>query len=230
MTTAESKLMIAPNSVRAMERAMSRAPRNTAISAAILAALAAAVAATPATAEDCSKAVAEAYSRQRAVSAMRQQTRMITERGPVQMTVDYLLPDRMHQRVKAVIDPAATETILIGTRAWVSNGQGWQPLTLEQGSELAEDVRKAVVDPPAQTNKYECAGKETIAGRELLVYRAVPEKGPGSTTLGTTYVDPITGLPARTVMARAEKPDRPFFEQDTTYDPDIKIEAPPEAK
>lgn len=230
MTTAKSMLMNAPTTIRAMERAMSRAPRITGFSAAIIAVLVSAVATDPAAAEDCSKAVAEAYGRQRAVSAMRQKTRMITERGPVQMTVDYLLPDRMHQRVKAVIDPAATETILIGTRAWVSNGQGWQPLTLEQGSELAEEVRKAVVEPPAQLNKYECAGKETIAGRELLAYRAVPEKGPGSTTLGTTYVDPVTGLPARTVMARAEKPDRPFFEQDTTYDPDIKIEPPPATK
>lgn len=186
--------------------------------------------ATRAAAEDCSQQVADALAKQRAVSAMRQQTRMITERGPVDMTVDYLLPDRMHQRVKALIDPAATETILIGNRAWVSSGQGWQPLPLEQSSELAEEVRKAVVDAPAQQNRYDCAGKETVDGRELLAFRAVPEKGQGANTIGTTYVDPITGLPVRTVMARADKPDRPFFRQDVTYNPDVKIEPPGDAR
>lgn len=177
-------------------------------------------------AADCSKDVADAMAKQRAVAAMRQQTRMITERGPVDMTVDVLFPDRMHQRVKALLDPAATETILIGNRAWVSSGSGWQMLPAEAANDLAEAFRKNVVEAPAQTNRYECGGRVEIDGRELLAYRAVPEKGAGADTIGTTYVDPVTGLPIRSVMARAEKPDRPFFRQDTTYNPDIRIEPP----
>ncbi len=184
----------------------------------------------PAAAADCSKEVSDALAKQRTVSAMRQQTRMITERGPVDMTVDVLFPDRMHQRVKALIDPAATETILIGNRAWVSNGSSWQVLPAEQALDLAEEFQKNVVEMPKQANRYECEGKVQLDGRELLAYRAVPEKGPGSATIGTTYVDPVTGLPVRTVMATAEKPDRPFFKQDTTYGPDIKIEPPAEAQ
>lgn len=181
-------------------------------------------------AADCSKEVADAYAKQRTVSAMRQKTRMITERGPVDMTVDYLLPDRMHLRVKALIDPAATETILIATRGWVSNGSGWQVLPLEQSSELADEVRKAVVEEPKQMNRYECLGKADVDGRSLTAYRAVQEKsGAPETTVGTLYVDPVTGLPARSVMASPEKPDRPFFRQDITYPQDIKIEPPADA-
>ncbi len=194
-----------------------------ATAAATIAALALAA---PAVAADCSKEVAEALAKQRTVSAMRQQTRMITERGPVDMTVDVLFPDRMHQRVKALIDPGATETILIGNRAWVSNGSSWQVVPAEEALDLSEEFQKNVVEVPKQSNRYECDGKVQIDGRDLLAYRAVPEKGPGSGTIGITYVDPVTGLPVRTVMATAEKPDRPFFKQEITYSPDIKIEPP----
>lgn len=180
---------------------------------------------------DCSQEVADAYEKQRKVSAMRQTTRMITERGPTEMTVDYLLPDRMHQKVKALIDPAATETILVGNRGWVSNGSGWQTLPLEQSSELAEEVRKSMVEPPKQLNRYECLGKADVEGRSLVAYRAVQEKTGGpANTVGTVYVDPVTGLPARSVMASPEKPERPFFRQDITYPQDIKIEPPADAK
>ncbi|MBL8566905.1 MAG: hypothetical protein JNM89_14415 [Hyphomicrobiaceae bacterium] len=188
--------------------------------------IAAFVLAGPAAAADCSKEVTDALAKQRSVSAMRQHTRMITERGPVDMTVDVLFPDRMHQRVKALIDPGATETILIGNRAWVSNGSSWQVLPAEEALDLSEEFQKNVVEVPKQTNRYECDGKVQVDGRELLAYRAVPEKGPGSGTIGITYVDPVTGLPVRTVMSTAEKPDRPFFKQDITYTPDIKIEPP----
>lgn len=204
---------------------------STIIRLAATAVLSAALALPATAAEDCSKVVADAYAKQRLVSAMRQKTRMITERGPVDMTVDYLLPDSMHQRVKALIDPAATETILIGPRAWVSNGAGWQVLPLEQASELAEQVRANLIEEPKQLNRYECAGKVEIDGRTLTAYRAVQEKtGAADATLGMTYVDPVTGLPVRTVMSPADKPDRPFFKQDITYPQDIKIEPPAAAK
>lgn len=196
----------------------------------ILAAAATLSLAAPAYA-DCSQEVADALEKQRKVSAMRQTSRMITERGPTDMTVDYLLPDRMHQKVKALIDPAATETILIGTRGWVSNGSGWQALPLEQSSELADSFRAAVIEPPKQMNRYECQGKVEIDGRQLVAYKAVQEKtGRPDATLGMTYIDPVTGLPVRTTMATPDKPDRPFFKQDVTYPQDIKIEAPAVAK
>jgi hypothetical protein len=195
-----------------------------------LAAAAAAAMALPAAA-DCSKEVADALAKQRTVSAMRQKTRMITERGPVDMTVDYLLPDRMHQTVKALVDPAATETILVGNRGWVSNGAGWQVLPLEQSSELAEEVRKAVIEEPKQMNRYECLGKVEVEGRSLTAYRAVQEKtGAPATTVGTFYVDPVTGLPVRSVMSPPDKPERVFFKQDVTYPQDLKIEPPADAK
>jgi hypothetical protein len=45
------------------------------------------------------------------------------------------------------------------------------------------------------------------------------------------YVDPITGLPLRSIFARADKLDRPIFQAIYSYPIDLKIEAPkPPAK
>ena len=40
------------------------------------------------------------------------------------------------------------------------------------------------------------------------------------------YVDPTTGLPLRSVFARANKMDKPIFEATYSYPVDIKVEPP----
>lgn len=180
---------------------------------------------------DCKQEVADAFDRQRRSSAFRIVARMINERGPLKMTVDYILPDRMHQTVKAAIDPAATETILVGKRAWVSGGAGWQVLPMEDALNLAEDMEKTVVKGGGEQPIFDCLGYVEIDGRKLRAYEAMADKTapPGQPTR-MVYVDPVSGLPVRSIVAQKDKLDRPFFQQDYSYPQDIKIEPPETGK
>lgn len=176
---------------------------------------------------DCKQDVADAFEKQRKLSAFRLETRMINERGPVKMTVDYVLPDRMHQTVKAVIDPAATETILIGKQAWVSKGQGWQQLPAEGALQVAEAMQQSVVKGEEEQPKFDCLGYVNVDGKKLQAYEAMEDKAaPPNQPVRMIYIDPITGLPVRSIVAQKNKLDRPFFRQDYTYSLDIKVEPP----
>lgn len=185
----------------------------------------------PATATaDCKQEVADAFDKQRKSSAFRTVARMLSERGPVKMTVDYVLPDRMHQTVKAAIDPAATETILIGKRAWVSSGQGWQELPLEDTVAVVEAF-KSVMKADKEQPIFDCLGYVTLDSRKLLAYEAMKDKSaPAGQPTRMVYVDPITGLPVRSIVAVKDKEDRPFFQQDYSYPQDLKIEPPTTGK
>lgn len=186
--------------------------------------------ASPAAA-DCKQEVADAFDKQRKSSSFRLVTRMINERGPIQMTVDYLLPDRMHQSVKAAIDPAATETILIGRRAWVSGGAGWKELPMEDALSLAEEMEKSVVKGAGEQPIFDCLGYADLEGKKLKAYEAMQDKtAPPNQPTRMVYIDPTTGLPVRSIVAQKEKLDRPFFRQDYSYPQDIKIEPPETAK
>lgn len=186
--------------------------------------------ATPALA-DCKQEVADAFEKQRKSTGFRTVTRMINERGPVTMTIDYLLPDRMHQKVKAAIDPAATETILVGRRGWVSSGSGWQELPVEDAVNLAEELEKTVVKGPQEQPIFDCLGYVTLDGEKRLAYEAMKDRtAPPNQPVRMVYVDPTTGLPVRSIVAVKDKLDRPFFSQDYSYPLDIKIEPPPMEK
>lgn len=199
--------------------------------ATLITALAALLAGAPAALADCRQEVADAFEKQRKSSAFRMVTQMINERGPVKMTVDYVLPDRMHQTVKAAIDPAATETILVGKRAWVSNGKGWQALPLEDALQIAEELQKTVLQGAKEQPVFDCLGYVEVEGRKLSAYEAMRDKTapPGAPTR-MVYIDPTTGLPARSIVALAEKLDRPFFRQDYSYPQDLTIVPPADAK
>lgn len=180
---------------------------------------------------DCKQEVADAFEKQRKSSSFRMVTRMINERGPIKMTVDYILPDRMHQTVKAAIDPAATETILIGRRAWVSGGSGWQALPMEDALSLAEEMEKTVVKGGGEQPVFDCLGYVELDGRKLRAYEAMQDKmAPSGQPTRMVYVDPTTGLPVRSIVAQKDKLDRAFFQQDYSYPLDIKIEPPETAR
>lgn len=205
-----------------------RAGRGTGTAAAVLGLVFATFAIKPAIAADCGAEVAQAFAKQRASSAFRLKTMMLDQRGVVHMTVDYQLPDRMHQTVKVVTDPTATETILVGERAWVSGGNGqWQALPADDAEEIAQYMREAVVEAPKSPPDYKCLGAQQIDGRALTGYEAIPAKNePQGGPVRNVYVDPVTGLPVRTTVAAQSRRDQPFFKQDYSYPPDIKVEPP----
>lgn len=185
----------------------------------------------------CSKEMGLALENQRKSGAFRMDVTMIAEQGPVKMSVDYQLPDRMRQVVTMVLNPAKpVETILVGNKAWSNQGEGWSVLSDELTRDLVEQVKQTVVEKPEDVGRWECLGKLTVDGTEFSAYQG-GESGPVDLSPGAKqkpkneavriiYVDPATGLPARSIFARPDKMDRPIFRAVFSYPKDLKIEPP----
>ena len=199
---------------------------------------------------DCRAEVMEALEKQRTSGAFRMETQMLGEQGPMKMVVDYKLPDRVHQTVTVVINPVPVETILVGDKAWINDGKGWSELGGEQAKELADQVKQTVGQSLApDLGSFACLGTVVVDGRELISYRSEDdapkdeavkeikhkktpeelakekeqqEKAP----VRMFFIDPATGLPARTTYALKNKLDKPFFKAVYSYPKDIKIEPP----
>ena len=67
---------------------------------------------------ECKDEVLAALDKQRKSKTFRMETSMISENGPVAMTIDYIPPGRMHQVVTTKVDNKTTETT-ISTRRLV---------------------------------------------------------------------------------------------------------------
>jgi hypothetical protein len=182
----------------------------------------------------CREDVLAAYEKQRSAGQLRMQTSMVSEQGPISMTVDYILPDRMHQRVTNKLTQQTRETILVGPRAWVSDdGKTWKELSVEQAAEVAEGVRESIGAPPTEFVTFDCLGRTKLDGKEYIGYSVDEAKGrqiPGQPVkdppVRILFVDPETGLPARTIVAVPDRIEKPFFRADYSYPQDLRIEPP----
>ncbi|MGK3882474.1 hypothetical protein ABI028_15835, partial [Enterococcus faecium] len=61
---------------------------------------------------ECKDEVLAALDKQRKSKAFRMETSLVSESGPVSMSIDYLPPGRMHQVVTTKVDNKTSETIL----------------------------------------------------------------------------------------------------------------------
>ena len=195
-------------------------------------------------AASCKDEVATALERQRKSSGFRMETSMISEQGKVDMTVDYVLPDRMRQVIKSVQEPEPVETVLVGNLAWSRRqGEPWIPLNPQLTHALVTQLEQNLGDEPGELGDFECLGKKPVDGRDMLAYQG--ENDPGgpkdlskqkppklpNRPVRIIYVDPTTGLPMRSIFARADLLEKPIFEATYSYPVDLKIEAPrPPAK
>jgi hypothetical protein len=186
---------------------------------------------------DCSTEVALAVNSQGKQKFLRKETNMITEAGPVKMTVEYQTPDRMRQVVTPLTEGKPVESIVVGDKAWTNNGDGWKEAPSGETEQLVQYMIKSIAQVYQEVGKFECTGTETVEGRELRGYRGldeVKEGPPGKKAAETTkneavrmvYLDPVTGLPARSIMARAGFLDKPIFKEIYTYPDSIAIEPP----
>jgi hypothetical protein len=139
------------------------------------------------------------------------------------------------------MDPTPVETVLVGNLAWSRReGEPWTPLNPQLTSALVSQLEETLGDDPGQLSDFECLGKKPVEGKDMLAYQGENvEPGPKDLSPGTKdkpklpdrpvriiYVDPITGLPMRSIFARANKLDKPIFEAVYSYPADIKVEAP----
>jgi len=190
----------------------------------------------------CKDEVASALERQRHTSGFRMTTKMLSEQGLVNMTVDYVLPNRMRQVITSTAEPKPVETVVIGRDAWTRlEGEQWRPLHPQVADALAAQMQETLGDQQeGALGDFECLGKQPVADQQLLAYQGEnTEPGPKNLSPGAAdkpklpnrpvrviYVDPITGLPMRSIFARADKLDKPIFEAIYSYPADIKVDAP----
>lgn len=199
--------------------------------------------ATSAVAEDrCKDKVDQAFSKLRDGGKFRLETTITNEKGKLRMEVDYILPDRMHQRVWMSGSTAPMEMIVIGKQAWSNQGQGWRELPEKFSAAVADQIRKTVAKPSGTMTNFECMGKKEFEGQTYDAYKGVlatplkadaEKKGPRIEALEIprqqlVYVDQKTGLPARNIVFPVTDPKQRLFDGAFKLDSDIRIEAPKE--
>ena len=182
-------------------------------------------------AEDCRDAVEAAFEKQRASKGYRFAAAMPGPQGTTRMTIDYLPPDRMYQKVEAPGQPAPVETIAIQRWAWGTMGGGWEELQPQFAQSIIAHVRSTLINPPKITAQFNCLGKVSLDGQDLVGYRsdqpASAGGDPNAPQLArTVYVDAATGLPVANIVARADGKEAAVFDGRYSYPGDIKIEAP----
>lgn len=194
------------------------------------------VAAAPALA-DCSTEVALAVNSQGKQKFIRKETNMITEAGPAKMVVEYVTPDRMRQVLTPLAEGSKpVESIVVGDKAWTNTGGGWREAPRHETDQLIQFMITSIAQVYQEVGRFECVGTETIDGRELRGYRGLDELPgpPGKQTAPAVkneavrmiYLDPKTGLPARSVFARKGFLDKPIFLEVYLYPETIEIEPP----
>lgn len=207
-----------------------------------LIALAASIAAASPVLADCSTEVALAVNSQGKQKFIRKETSMITEAGPAKMVVEYVTPDRMRQSLTTLADNKTVESIVVGEKAWTSNGDGWTEAPKQEADQLIQFMITSIAQVYQEVGKFECVGTSNIDGKELRGYRGLDEAPPGppgkktqstapkNEAVRMVYLDPKTGLPARSVFARKGFLDKPIFQEVYSYPEKIEIEPPKDVK
>lgn len=186
-------------------------------------------------ANPCADEVAAALQKLRNSSWFRMESRMITENGLTDMTVDYVLPDRMHQKVTVVGQPVTQEVILIGEQSWSNEGEGWRVLPKDITDQLITQMKDNVLTEQKEVGKYACKGRMQLDGKDVMAYKLEDEppedsKGTKNEAFRMFYVDSMTGLPVLNAIVSPGREDKPLFKTSYSFPIDLKVEAPKDAK
>lgn len=179
----------------------------------------------------CADEVAASLEKLRNASWFRMTSDMFTENGPTTMQVDYVLPDRMHQKVTNKLTKKTSEVILIGNEAWSREGEGsWIPLKANIAAELQTQMQNSVVQQQKDVGPYACKGRTKFDGHDVMSYRLDSQLGKGETVKSQTYrmfyVDAMTGLPVGNVLLVPRHDEKPIFKTTYAFPLDIQIEPP----
>jgi len=182
-------------------------------------------------ADDCSAEVVAAFQKQRASKAFRVAMTQPSAEGDVELTVDYMPPDKMLQTVRSPAMPGEQQTMLVGNRAYAGSDGAFEELLPQFTQSIIAEFNAAMGSTGKEIGTFECMGKTNFEGNELLAYRALDKAAPAGTApdrilARTVYVDPVTGLPAFNVVAAVSGKDAPVLKAVYSYPTDLVIEAP----
>lgn len=197
--------------------------------------------AAPARAEDCTSAVTAAFEKLRNAKSFRMETKITNAQGRLNLTVDFMPPDRMHQKVRLDDQAQEMELIVIGDKAWSNQGQGWVALPENFATEVAKQVKATMAGATKTEAKYECGADEAVEGRSAATYTAqlkAPEADKPGISTGetaapagpsnrqTVFIDKETGLPVRNVVTDGKDAGKRLFDGWLRMADGIAIEPP----
>lgn len=133
-------------------------------------------------ATDCSSQVSAAFAKLRSSKAFRLETRITNAQGKLYMTVDYVTPDRMYQRIRLDEQPTEMELIVVGHDAWSNQGQGWAKLPENFASAVSAQVRNTLLGGQQGGLSYECGARRSsmdgvLQSFELIFHRRARRSG-----------------------------------------------------
>jgi len=186
----------------------------------------------PALADDCSKDVLAAFSKQRASKAFRVEFSQPTAEGEVHMKIDYMPPDKMLLTVESPAMPGEQQTMLVGNRAFAGSGGAFEELLPQFTQSIISEFNNAV-GAPANLGTFECLGHAKVDGQDYLAFRTAEKVAPGADTskimARTIYVNEATGKPAFNVIAALTGDAPPALKVKYSYPTDVEIIAPANA-
>ncbi len=190
---------------------------------------------------DCKGEVEAAFEKQRTRAPGYHVTAEHSQgEGKAEISIDYVLPDRMQQKITAPNERAPIETIAVAKWAWGNMGAGWEELQPQFAQTVTAHVHEMLAEPIKAEGDYACLGKVTVDGKEYLGYRSMPrnaaqdapkDKGPGAAAAQpevarTVYVDPATGLPAINLISEPKEGSKPLSRSVFSYPEKMAVEAP----
>lgn len=184
--------------------------------------------AVPAYAADCTENVKAAFAKQHAHNSYRVSMSQPSAEGPVQMTIDYVLPDKMLQTVVAPHMPGEQQTMLVGNRAFAGTSGAYEELLPHLVQSIVSEFHASTSPETQGLGTFECLGKQTFEGKEFSAYRAAdkPAANPDDTLARTIYVEDASGLPGYNVIAALSGKTEPILKVVYSYPTDIEIVAP----
>lgn len=188
----------------------------------------------------CKAEVDSAFEKLRAKGKFRLKTTITNEQGKLHLEADYILPDRMYQRVQLGDSGAPMEMIVIGKQAWSNQGQGWSELPENFSKTVATQMRESVVQPPKTMTEFKCLGEKEFEGANYDVYQGIlatplnadnENKGPRLDAVKVpnqqlVYIDKTSGLPVRNIVNPVTDPNKRLFDGSFLFLADIKIDKP----
>jgi hypothetical protein len=190
----------------------------------------------------CKEQVDAAFAKLRETKKFRLETTIKNKDGTLKMQADYVLPDRMHQRVTLGGDGAAMEMIVIGKKAWSNQGSGWAALPDTFAETVANQIKESVANAPTVSTEYKCVGDSKFEGRIYALYQGIlamplsadaKDKGPRVSAVSvpkqqSVYIDKETGLPVRNIVTPVTEPTNRLFDGTFTVERDLDVKAPNE--
>ena len=182
-------------------------------------------------ANPCRDEVSAALQKLRKSSQFRMESNMLTENGPTEMAVDYIMPDKMHQITTVVASKQSIELILIGKQAWQKTAKDWEVVPPDLTQQYASQMQENVVDQQIDVGNYSCKGRMKVEGREVMAYKLEDDpakgiEGPKNEAFRMFYVDATTGLPVGNELVTPGREGKPFFRTSYSFPIDLKVEQP----